>query len=479
SNEELFSIMEKTLQLLEMGFSECQISTAFDMCGGCHSVFAICLSIYIPLLNRLCSILFFQYYTSSNMQIKMEDSSLRDLPPDFFHLKTEEECDSAPPVGISELLEKSKVKKPKEVRRSVPKKPKKNEFSLDPCIEPPLHHLQEESWKQFDIDEDGKPVLLPKPSRLLANAVAKRPYFFYGSTTDLPRGTWAKVSQFLYSVQPEFADSRQYSALHRIEGYVHNLPTEDRFQITPNGPMTIDEAIPNARKWKPSWDNRKHVMLHTDFDSGGGASYLCDRIGRQLAGSLSPEQQRSLVLELESKNLMWVGKNKLSPLEPENLELIMGFPVQHSRFSGFSPAERLNSLKLSFQTDTVGYHLSVLRGLFPGGVSLLSFFTGLGAAEVALHRLGIRLRCLVSMEPREAMRGVVKRWWKESGQGGELVQVEGVEKLSGEKLEGMCRKYSGFDLVVFQNPWRGGDGFAFDVFMEFVRVFQRLRCAME
>lgn len=33
SNEALFGIMEKTLRLLEIGFSEQEISTAFEKCG--------------------------------------------------------------------------------------------------------------------------------------------------------------------------------------------------------------------------------------------------------------------------------------------------------------------------------------------------------------------------------------------------------------------------------------------------------------
>ncbi|KAL0450679.1 UNVERIFIED_CONTAM: DNA (cytosine-5)-methyltransferase DRM2, partial [Sesamum latifolium] len=48
--------------------------------------------------------------------------------------------------------------------------------------------------------------------------------------------------------------------------------------------------------------------------------------------------------------------------------------------------------------DTVAYHLSVLKEIFPNGLNLLSLFSGIGGGEVALHRLGIKLKNVVSHE---------------------------------------------------------------------------------
>ncbi|KAL0308072.1 UNVERIFIED_CONTAM: putative inactive DNA (cytosine-5)-methyltransferase DRM3 [Sesamum angustifolium] len=276
---------------------------------------------------------------------------------------------------------------------------------------------------------------ISNPSKSLTSVVAKSPYFLYGNVTNLSHESWAKISKFLYSLHPEFVNTQSYSALSRKEGYVHNLPTEDRFHIFPKGPMTIEEAVPRTRKWWPPWDNRKQLS-YINCDTSG-ISYLCDKLGRMLAesrGLPSAELQRELVQQCEAKSLVWVGNYKLAPVEPEDLERIMGYPLHHSRVAGFSSEERLRSLKLSFQTDALGYLLSVLRRLFPGGVTVLSFFSGIGGAEVALHRLGIHLKGVVSVESCDTKRRIVKKWWENSGQSGELIQIESIHKLSSNKL---------------------------------------------
>lgn len=330
--------------------------------------------------------------------------------------------------------------------------------------------------------EDTKPsISISNPCRSLSSFVAKPPYFLYGNVTNLTRDSWAKISHFLYSVQPEFVNSQSYSALSRREGYVHNLPIEDRFHIFPKGPMTIQEAIPHTRKWWPSWDDRKQLAIINCERSG--VSLLCDRLGRVLVDSKgfpSIEQQRKILQQCEAKNLLWVGNCKLAPLEPEHLERIMGYPLHHSQVAGFGLPERLTLLKHSFQTDTLGYHLSVLRHLLPEGATVLSFYTGIGGAEVALHRLGIHLKGVVSVEPCETKRRILKKWWDNSGQSGELIQMESMNKLSSNKLEDLIKKFRGFDIVVCQNPNSAVNcdslsGSDFSMFAEFVRVLQRVR----
>lgn len=336
------------------------------------------------------------------------------------------------------------------------------------------------------IEEDRKPTLsLPNPGRSLSSVVAKPPYFLYGNVTNLCLDSWAKVSQFLYGVPPEFVDSQTFSALNRKEGYVHNLPREDRFYISPKGPMTIAETIPHAKKCWPSWDNRKQLSYISCESTG--LPYLCEKLGRIMAeskGLPSAEQQRNILQQCMSKNLVWIGKQKLAPLEPEHLEHIMGYPVHHTRIAGYSLTERMQSLKLSFQTDTLGYHLSVLKRLSPGGVTVLSFFSGIGGAEIALHRLGIRLKGVVSVEPNEMKRRMLKKWWENSGQSGELIQFEGINKLTSSKLGDLFKKLKAFDLVVCQNPYSGADTDSlaaqdFSMFVEFVRILQRVKATMD
>lgn len=343
----------------------------------------------------------------------------------------------------------------------------------------PVAAPQRQIRRTTSLEEDIKPAMsLP---RSLSSVVAKPPYFLYGNVTKLTHNSWVKISQFMYSVQPEFAASNLYSALNRTEGYVHNLPTKDRFHVFPKGPMTIQEAIPHTKKWWPPWDDRKQLSyINCEMT---GIPHLCDGLGRMMAeckGPPSAELQREVLQHCETNNLAWVGKDKLAPLEVEHVERIMGYPVHHSQVAGFSSMERLKALKLSFQTDTLGYHLSVLRGSFPDGVTVLSFFDGIGGVEVALHRLGIRLKGVVSVEPSEAKRRIVKKWWENSAQAGELIQLESIKQLSSNKVEDLFKKFKGFNLIICQNPYSGAesdnlDGLDFSMFVEFVRVLQRVR----
>ncbi|KAI3779391.1 hypothetical protein L2E82_09107 [Cichorium intybus] len=81
----------------------------------------------------------------------------------------------------------------------------------------------------------------------------------------------------------------------------------------------------------------------------------------------------------------------------------MGYPIYHTR--GVSRNERFKGLGNSFQVDTVAYHLSVLKKLYPHGINVLSLFSGIGGAEVAVHRLGIPMKNVVSVEKSEEWIG--------------------------------------------------------------------------
>ncbi|KAL6532511.1 DNA (cytosine-5-)-methyltransferase [Orobanche gracilis] len=485
SNEALFGIMEKTLQLLEMGFTENEISTAFEKCGSEAPLPELANSIVDP-----------------GYKYRPAKRKTADQPFDSFVIKTEEYRDVASQVETDDLLEKLKGKMPEAENIYEPnsfKKPKE-EFTEDTggsigrtCLDArkkgksTLSSSRGTAWqRQFDImgslEEDQKPTMsyIPNPCRSRPTGVAaKPPYFLYGNVTNLSHSSWIKITQFLYSIQPEFANTEMYSALSRTEGYVHNLSTEDRFHISPKGPMTIEEAIPHAKKWWPAWDNRTHIN-YINCDTSR-VSHLCDRLKKILTefnGTPPPEQQRDLIQQFQANNLVWIGRNKLGPLEPEQIERIMGYPLHHSRVSGFGVPERLESLKLSFQTDTLGYHLSVLRRLYPGGLTVFSFFSGIGGAEVALHRLGIRLKGVVSVETSEIKRKILKKWWENSFQSGELIQIDSIQKLSNNKLDELIKKFSGFDLIVCQNSYSDGNmlaGFDLSMFVEFVRVLQHVR----
>ncbi|KAJ4890871.1 S-adenosyl-L-methionine-dependent methyltransferases superfamily protein [Raphanus sativus] len=257
---------------------------------------------------------------------------------------------------------------------------------------------------------------------LPSDVVDKRPYAFYGNIGELSPQTWSKISSFFFGIQPEHVDTRLCSPLRRKEGYMHNLPIENRFHILPNTSRTAPPSIITS---------------------------------------------------------------------PENLECLMGYPPNHTNIGGArSSSERLKLLDYCFQTDTLGYHLSVLKPMFPQGLRVLSLFSGIGGAEIALNRLGIHLKSVYSVEPCGLSRSVVKRWWQSSGQSGELEQIEDIRSLRGKKLETLVKRLGGFDLVICQNPPTPTDlskessrsqacKFDYTLFNEVVRVSKCVRGLME
>lgn len=104
------------------------------------------------------------------------------------------------------------------------------------------------------------------------------------------------------------------------------------------------------------------------------------------------------------------------------------------------------------QVDTVAYHLSVLKEMFPNGINVLSLFSGIGGAEVALHRLGIPLKTVVSVEKSEVNRNIVRSWWEQTNQRGNLIDMDDVQQLHAERLEELMSTFGAFDLVVGGSP---------------------------
>ncbi|KAJ0826001.1 putative DNA (cytosine-5-)-methyltransferase [Helianthus annuus] len=202
----------------------------------------------------------------------------------------------------------------------------------------------------------------------------------------------------------------------------------------------------------PEWDKRTKLnCLQTVI----GSAKLTDRIRKALekCGDNPPEHVQKYVMdECRKWNLVWVGKNKLAPLEPDEVEMLLGFPRNHTRGGGISRTDRYKSLGNSFQVDTVAYHLSVLKDIFPNGINMLSLFSGIGGAEVALHRLGIRLKNVVSVEISEANRDIVKSWWEQTNQKGNLIHFSDVTQVDGQLLQRLMFSFGGFDLIVGGSP---------------------------
>jgi hypothetical protein len=242
--------------------------------------------------------------------------------------------------------------------------------------------LDYEMWKRkkqvgFNrklLHDDDETIRLPNPMigfgvpnesestihRTLPEAAIGPPYFYYENVALAPKGVWTTISRFLYDVEPEFVDSKYFCAAARKRGYVHNLPIQNRFPLLPLPPHTIHEALPLTRKWWPSWDERiKLNCLQTCI----GSARLTDRIRKALEDydDEPPLRIKKYVLdECRKWNLVWVGRNKVAPLEPDEVEMLLGFPRNHTRGGGISRTDRYKSLGNSFQVG-ISCHLFIIN----------------------------------------------------------------------------------------------------------------------
>ena len=329
---------------------------------------------------------------------------------DTVNIKTED-CGSTavPQSGNINQGESSKGKRPKgenfddfpgflpQVKQSIYEKNRKGKRPKQDYVDNTSSFL-DPSWLEEKVDPNITRFEMPRAfksnsCKSVDKMVAKPPYFFYGNVTNLSYDCWVKISQFLYGIEPEFVNSQFFSALNRKEGYVHNLPAGNRFHILPKSPLTIQDAIPHTKKWWPSWDTRK--QLSCVGSEVHGVSKLCDWLGKTLAdsrGLLSSDQKKDILRQCQISDLIWVGPYKLCLAEPEHWEHILGYPLNHTQAVENDLTQRLQLLQQSFQTDTLGHHLSVLKSMYPEGLTMLSVFSGIGGAVVALLRLGIHLK---------------------------------------------------------------------------------------
>lgn len=300
----------------------------------------------------------------------------------------------------------------------------------------------------FGVPNGPRPIC----HRPIPEAAVGPPYFYYENVACIPKGIWDTISRFLYEIEPEHLDSSPFCAAARKRGYIHNLPIENRFHLKPVPPLTIQDALPLTRNWWPSWDKRTKLdCLNTCSASAKLTQRLRDSLERWNDTPPS-ETQTEVLRECRKWNLVWTGKNKLAPLEPDEIELILGYPKDHTRGGGISRTDRYKSLGNSFQVDTVAYHLSVLKDIFPSGMNVLSLFSGIGGAEVALDRLGIPLNNVVSVEISQVNRNIIRSWWEQTQQKGNLIEFKDVQDLTTDKLKHLVDSLGGFDLVVGGSP---------------------------
>ncbi|KAK6922237.1 C-5 cytosine methyltransferase [Dillenia turbinata] len=353
------------------------------------------------------------------------------------------------------------------------------------------------------VNED-KELTLPNPmggfglpddpwaivERRLPETAAGPPYFYYENIAFTPKGVWEKISKFLYDIQPEFVDSMFFSAATRKRGYIHNLPIHNRFRAQPIPPQTIQEVLTATKTWWPSWDSRTKLNC---IRTAVGSARLTEKIRKALEkcgdGTPTRDVQKYVMDECKKWNLVWVGRNKVAPLEPDEMEMLMGFPKNHTRGGGISRTDRYKALGNTFQVDTVAYHLSVLKYKFPGGMNILSLFSGIGGAEVALNKLGIRMKNVVSVEISRTDREILRSWWEQTNQQGNLIEIADVQQVTTAHLEQWVSSFGGFDLVIGGSPCNnlsgsnrltrvGLEGEHSSLFYDYYRILDQLRTLM-
>lgn len=295
-----------------------------------------------------------------------------------------------------------------------------------------------EMEKRIKLSPKAEDVLKPALSRRLPDAATGAPYFFFETG----------ASSYLHNFKPEFVDSKSFSTIASRRAYVHNLPTENRFRLLPTPPLTIFKALPHTADWWPWWDTR---VQFGSLDTCNGSCKPTEVIRRSIAncnGAPTSNVQKSILNECQRFNLVWTGRNTVSPLEPEELERLLGYPEHHTRGGG-TRTDRYKALGNAVQVDTIAYHLSTLKEIFSSGISVLSIFPGIGGAEIALSRLGIPLNLVVTVENSKVNRAIFRSWWESNDQKGKLVDsITDLHMLTSQKIKELVGSYGGFDLVV-------------------------------
>ncbi|XP_010251207.1 PREDICTED: DNA (cytosine-5)-methyltransferase DRM2-like isoform X1 [Nelumbo nucifera] len=463
---------KKLLLLVDMGYPIDVASTAIDRCGPGSSIMELT-----------------DFITAAEMAKAVDDAYVDEVPAE--DLVQSEDLFRVSSFKFSQVGPSHFHKSPKGKRR---------EYFEDERWERKRHKACE---KKIMDEDDEDTIRLPNPMigfgvpgeplamshRTLPEAAIGPPYFYYENVALAPKGVWQTISRFLYDIEPEFVDSKHFCAAARKRGYVHNLPIHNRYPLLPIPPLTIHEALPLTKKWWPSWDWRTKLNC---LQTVTASARLTERIRKALDGwdGEPPLKVQKYVLdECRRWNLVWVGRNKVAPLEPDEMEMLLGFPKNHTRGGGISRTERIKALGNSFQVDTVAYHLSVLKNMFPNGISVLSLFSGIGGAEVALHRLGVHLKNVVSVEISETNRNIFRSWWEQTNQTGNLIDIADVQQLNGDRLEKLISSFGGFDLIVGGSPCNnlaGGNRVSRDglegkhsaLFYDYFRILDLVKCIM-
>ncbi|KAM0895786.1 hypothetical protein ACQ4PT_023602 [Festuca glaucescens] len=432
---------KKFLYLVEMGFVEDEVSSSIDICGEHESVEVLADAIYAAQVDKRG-----RSYGRNFADVE--------LPADEA-------------IGTSGGVKRKNVGDPLGNKR----RPHNKQFGqVDGafCSGPVVG---------FDLPNESTSTSSRKIS-----VIAEGPPYFYFESLACSRQSVRDESRFPYGIQPEFVDSKHFSAATRERSYIHNLPTLGRFHINPTQPKTIHGVFPETAKWWPAWDTRTQFNC---FRTMTAPATVFKKMRLALTKCHDHQVYRKKILDdCKEWNLIWVGLKNVAALEPGEVEKVLGLPRDHTR--GLNRTDRYYCLGNSVQVDTLLYHFSVLKAMFPSGIRVLSLFSGIGGAEVALDQLGVHLKVVVSTEFSEMNRNIVRTWWDQSRQTGELIQIDDVQRLKGDYLETLVRRVGGFDLIIGGSPCIGGNGYYLvgkeleqsSVFSHYSRILEQVKQVM-
>ncbi|KAI3948226.1 hypothetical protein MKX01_014825, partial [Papaver californicum] len=402
---------KKMLELVEMGFHIDEVSSAINACDPDTSTAELMDHIYAVQIAKPTSI----HHNEQPLEISRVDGPLNGRKKKFFEQEDQWERE------MSSCRSNVRVEGDKRIKLSL----------------------------KADEGEAATNILKPALSRRLPGAAIGAPYFYFENGAFPPKDIWSStISSFLHNFEPEFVDSKSFCAVARRRGYIHNLPTDNRFRLLPTPPLTIGKALPHTTEWWPWWDSR---IQFDSLHSCNGSPKPTETIRRAFLscqGEPPTNTQKIIFDECRRCNLVWTGRNIVSSLEPEEMEMLLGYPNHFTRGGG-TRTDRYKALGNAVQVDTVAYHLSVLKEIFPSGMSVLSIFPGIGGAEIALNRLGIPLKLVVIVENSKVNREIFQSWWKNTEQKGELIDyITDLHMLTSQKLEDLVGFYGGFDLII-------------------------------
>ncbi|CAI6008028.1 unnamed protein product [Closterium sp. NIES-65] len=312
----------------------------------------------------------------------------------------------------------------------------------------------------------GIPRIMPYQRNPADLKLAPRSIMIY--VENIRDAEWGYMSNQLFSLPVEFVDSAHLGVCSRKRGafpfklfpfkpcwYIHNLPTQSRWlpEEVRNCPKTISEAFPCLTQFWPRWDPREKLnVINTQaFGVDVRLQEWNDKLQMHGAYGLAPETQTELLKYIRKYNLLWIERNRLAPLKVKQLEMLMGYPEGHVSVVTNNKTSRYKMLGNTFHVPTVALHLSVLRRntfhvptvalhlsvlrRLNRPIRVLSLFSGIGGALVALHMVKVPVICAVSVEFEKSCRDAEGRWWRETAMAEERAGRDGVNQMLGELLQ--------------------------------------------